>query len=128
MSISRILILACTLSSAGLAQNQFVLPLRIINRLNESFPFGGQMMRYQQWYSYLEWWTSITKTPYRITGLEFKAGNPAGQAGRNVNIEITMANSFVSRPGSSFEGNMVSGRTVVLPRRSIQLGTAMAGS
>jgi hypothetical protein len=121
------LILACTLAGAGVAQNQFVLPLRILNRLNESFPFGGQTMRYQQWYSANEWMSSITD-PHRITGLEFKAGNPAGQAGRIVEVEVTMANSFATGPSSAFEANMVSGRTVVLPRRRIQLGTAMAGT
>lgn len=109
------------------SQNQFELPTRNINPLNDSRPFGGPRMRYQQWYSAAEW-RATAREPKRIYGLQFKAGTPAGQAGARIQLEVTMANSFATQATASFESNIVSGRTVVFPLQYIQLPGAIPGT
>lgn len=96
------LALACSSTAQGTVQT-IDLPTNILVPRNNNFPFGGPLMRYQQWFSAAEWQATAVN-PIRVVGLQFKAGSPAGQAGKQVNIAVKMANTVLF--GRDFDNNL----------------------
>lgn len=112
-------------SAAG--QQTFVLPLSVGNPLNTNVPFAVGRMRYQQWYSAAQWQARSAR-PIRVNAMQFRAGSSGlGVAGRQVEIEVTMANGPTT-PSSAFESNLVSGRVIVFPRNRITLPAPTPGT
>lgn len=98
--------LCLALASSGLAQatiHQIDLPTNLLVPSRDSFPFGGPPMRYQQWFSAAEWQATAVN-PIRVVGLQFKAGSPGGQPGKQVDIEVKMANTVLFR--REFDDNL----------------------
>ncbi|MFO1053641.1 MAG: hypothetical protein U1F36_15610 [Planctomycetota bacterium] len=122
-------VLLCVFAAAPLvAQQNFTLPVVVGNMVDTTFPFGGPRMRYQQWYSPIDWFQRVQQ-PVRVTNLQFRAGPTGGAvAGRQVEIEVTMGNSSPVNPTSSFEANFVSGRVTVFPRAFVTLPQSIPGN
>ncbi len=98
--------LCLTLASTGNAQatiQNIDLPTNILVPSRHNFPFGGPPMRYQQWFSAAEWQATAVN-PIRVVGLQFKAGTPGGQAGKQVSIEVKMANTTLFQ--RDFDNNL----------------------
>jgi hypothetical protein len=109
------------------AQQQFDLPTFNPIPTSNNYPFAGPKMRYQLWYSAAEWRARL-RDAVRVCGIQFKAGSPGGQTGKQIDVEVTMANSSPVQAVGSFDQNLVSARTVVVPRTRVQLATATPGS
>lgn len=115
------LALVCGVASGLVGQGTIDLPSLRNNPQNQSYPFAGPSMRYQQWFSALEWQLQSPK-PIRVTGMWFFAGpGRTGVGGRVADVEVTMANARPSTYSGTFDNNFVSGRTTVLPRQQITM-------
>lgn len=115
-------------ATTDLTAQTFDLPTISSSRQPATMPIGGPRMRYQQWYSPQEWLTRAVR-PVRVNGLQFKAhSRGTGVAGRQVELEVLMGNSFTTNPISQFETNFQSGRTIVFPRAPVVLPAPTPGS
>ena len=120
-SVRGALLFLLALAGGLSAQGTIDLPSLRNNPQNNSYPFAGPSMRYQQWFSALEWQLQSAK-PIRVTGMWFFAGpGRTGVGGRVADVEVTMANARPSTYSGTFDNNFVSGRTTVLPRQLITL-------
>jgi hypothetical protein len=99
-----------------------VIPFPAVN----NFPFAGGIMRYQQWYAPSEW-LQVAKHPIRVKEAWFKTTS-TGQAGKTVDLQVAIANSWTLGPNATFDSNLVSGAVVVVPRKTITLPTSGAGA
>lgn len=115
------LLAAALLVVPALAQQTFDLPTLRFNPQNNSFPFGGAPMRYQQWFAASEWQQQAQK-PIRVIGMRFYAG-PGGQGptGRVVDIEVRIAHALPTTFSGTFDNNFVSDETLVFPRGPLTL-------
>ncbi len=105
---------------------QFDLPTQPFIASSNNFPFGGPLMRYQQWFSAAEWQAAAVN-PVRVTGVQFKAGNPGGQPGKEVTIDVKMANTSFFVP--TFDNNL--GVEKAMPAHfsgTVLMGTATPGT
>src|SRR5215510_4179379 len=122
----RVLALPLLLCALAPAQTRNLdLPSSVPFVQNNNFPFAGGIMRYQQWYSPGDW-LQVARHPIRIKEVWFKT-TATGQAGRTVDVQLTMANSMPIGPIAQFDNNLVSGTTTVFPRKVITLPTTAAG-
>ncbi|MBK8980064.1 MAG: hypothetical protein IPM29_29545 [Planctomycetes bacterium] len=110
------------------AQGTIDSPSVPFNPQGNNIPIGSPRLRYMQWYAASEF-TAVQTKPIRITGFAFRAApNAGGQAGRTIELEVTMGNSLPFQASGSFEGNFTSGRTVVFPRARVNTSAATPGS
>lgn len=117
----RVLALCAALAGGVVGQGTIDLPSLRNNPQNNNYPFAGPSMRYQQWFSALEWQLQSPK-PIRVNGMWFFAGpGRTGVGGRVVDVEVTMANARPTTYSGTFDNNFVSGRTTVLPRQQLTL-------
>ncbi|MCC6672287.1 MAG: hypothetical protein IT458_14590 [Planctomycetes bacterium] len=122
-------VLALAVGAAGAtAQVKNVdLPLSVPFPAANNYPFAGPILRYQQWYSGLDL-KSTVKHPVRVQALWFQATTPGGQAGKTVDLEVRLAHMPVGQPTATFDSNLQKDVVIVVPRRTITLGTATPGS
>ena len=117
------------LASTGVAQatiQNIDLPTSILVPRTNNFPFAGPPMRYQQWFSAAEWLATAVN-PIRVVGMQFKAGSPGGQAGKQVDIAVKMANTALFT--RDFDGNLgVERDREPLFAGAVLMGTATPGT
>jgi hypothetical protein len=122
--------LAALLACAAAAQTNrtFLVPAANPNPNTNNYPFAGGIIRYQQWYSAAEWLaTTGPQHPVRVNEVAFRAAAPGGQAGAQVEFELSIANGPAFGPSTLFSSNLVSGK-VTVPRGFRTLGTATPGT
>jgi hypothetical protein len=116
---------ALILASLAAAQTTAVTLPTNVNPLNIDRPFAGGIGRYQQYYTAAELRTGIQE-PMRIERVVFFSGTAPTANATSIDMEVSMAHSFVGGPSGLFEQNYTSPPVVVVPRTTLQLTAAAA--
>lgn len=123
----RNLALLALLAVPAAAQTVFTLPGGTTPQTNNNLPFAGGIGRYQQWYRGSDI-VANTGQPMRLTRLDFMRGPGLQQLATTLDLEVAVGHSFTFGPNGVFDQNFVGPRVVVLPRRTVNLGTGGPGS
>jgi hypothetical protein len=90
-------------------------------------PFPGGIGRYQQWYAPGPLVTGLLG-PVRIERAQFFSGSTQTSNTAALDMEVSMAHSFVSGATGAFDFNYADSPVIVVPRRTINLAATTPGA
>jgi hypothetical protein len=122
----RNLAILALLATPAAAQLTFTLPGNVL-QTNNNLPFAGGIGRYQQWFRGSDLAANATQ-PMRMTQIDFLRGSGSQQVATTLDLEVAVGHSFQFGPNGLFDQNFVGPRLVVVPRRTVMLGTGNPGS
>jgi hypothetical protein len=113
------------LSTPLFAQSQAIFPswAKIKGNSQNTLPFAGAPMRYQQKYLASDLKKLIKGGPVRLVGLNFRS-KTSGFSGKSVTLEITLAKA-PALVTSVFDSNLIN-KLIVVPKTTINLPTSGA--